>query len=135
MWRRGIVGYQKLGGQVVMCCAANAWQGIAHPTHPLVTPLWRINIFWEGPRRWLSWFYPVCFHQKIWNEHHFWFPILQCEFNLLHNAYLKLVSYRDSRWMSYEDSKKWVFPCIYPPQILIVYMYRQKMTDQNIVHF
>ena len=30
--------------------------------------------------------------------------------------------HRDSSRMSYEDSKKWVFPSKYPPQILMVCM-------------
>ena len=39
---------------------------------------------------------------------------------------------RDSRWMSYEDSKKWVFPSKYPPQILMVCMHiDRKLILQN----
>ena len=51
---------------------------------------------------------------------------------------LILICYLEiSRWMSYEDSKKWVFPSFNAPDLDSVYVNRQKIgiTDQNILNF
>ena len=40
---------------------------------------------------------------------------------------------RDSSRMSYEDSKKRVFPCIYPPQILMVCIGRRLVLQTEIL--
>ncbi len=107
------------------------------------------------------WIISKQFVRTWWQKSWFWWPIdlctknmtqVNCKFLLMKSSkkyFIFLPAFypiyaahditRDSRWMSYEDSKKWVFPCIYPLQILMICIgiYRQKIciTDQNIVNF